>query len=505
MPPSHRRRTRSLRAATLAALALLIHATGVDAADATDAPAADTAAFDAQPRRGGSSLARRPDERRPDEGYRTQILGQTVQFGGEYEVTHGTRWNFDFDRDRARDRARLDQELKLEASFSPARDTTVFLQLVGVSEIDTWRQGAKDTSVGAVERGQTWVFFAEPGGLPLDLQIGRIGLIESRSWWWDEDLDAVRIQFGERDWLVETGLGRQMLPVSTEERGRIAPDADRLARWFGRAAWMWRKRHNLEFYWLLARDHSGSPDDGRVMHERRADESDADLDWLGVRAMGEERSDDGHRFGYWLDLAQVRGTDRKTDFDEIDGKRVVVDGHERQRVSGHAWDLGVRWSLPGRARPTAWLGWASGSGDGDPDDGRDHAFRQTGLHENKARFGGVKRFRYYGELFRPELSNLAIGSLGLSLRFLENSSVDLVLHDYRQRHASTRLADSRLDAAPDGRSRHLGRELDLFFAFRESRRFEFTTTLAAFRAGRAFGTNRDEMAYYLELGMTINF
>lgn len=121
--------------------------------------------------------------------------------------------------------------------------------------------------------------------------------------------------------------------------------------------------------------------------------------------------------------------------------------------------------------------------DGNADDGVVKAFRQTGLQEKKGRFGRVMRFHYYGELFRPELSNLAIGSLGLSMRFLKNSSVDLVLHSYRERHASRRLADSRLERNPTGNSRDLGRELDLVLAFRESEQLEFITALGAFRAG----------------------
>ena len=501
MPSLRRRFAGSLpNTCALAALALTVGA-AVPAA-AAEPPAAAEAERPA--RRSGADLARRPDERRPEGGYTVDIFGQSVRFSGEHEITHETRRNFDFNRERRRDRARLDQELKLEASFTPAPGASVFLQLVAISEIETWRQSGKKESFGELKRGQTWVFVARPGGLPLDLQAGRIGLIEPRSWWWDADLDAVRVYLGRSsDWLVETGLGQRLMPVSTDERGIDAKE-EGLARWFGRAAWMWRKRHNVEFYWLLARDRSGRPASGRIVRERRADESDADLDWFGLRAAGEERSG-GHRFGYWLDLARVRGTDWRTDFDDAGANRVVADGNRRQRVAGSAWDAGMRWSLPGPARPTLWLGRASGSGDGNPDDDVDHAFRQTGLHANKARFGGVKRFRYYGELFRPELSNLAISSLGISLRFLENSSVDLVLHEYRQRRASNRLADSRLDRNPTGDSRELGRELDLLFAFRESPRMEFTATFAAFRSGSAFGPRSGDTAHFIKLGMTVNF
>jgi hypothetical protein len=80
-----------------------------------------------------------------------------------------------------------------------------------------------------------------------------------------------------------------------------------------------------------------------------------------------------------------------------------------------------------------------------------------------------------------------------------------MLHNFQQRHASDCLPESRVDRDPIGVSRDPGRELDIVFAFRESERIEFTTSLAAFRAGRAFGNKSGETAYYIELGMTINF
>ncbi len=455
-------------------------------------------------RAAGTGLARRPDDRRPDEGIVVELFGQPVRLSGEYEVAHDIRRNLDLNKDRDRDTAELEQELKLEASFSPRTGTTVFLALKAESEIETWRQSGPEESTGELKRDEAWVFFAHPAGLPLDLQVGRIALIESRSWWWDEDLDAIRLFFGNRVWLVETGLAREMLPVSTEDRG-IDPEDEDLVRWFGRAAWTWRKDHNLEAYWLLARDGTNRPAVGRLVRERRADPIDGQLDWVGVRATGEEETAGGHRFGYWLDAARLTGREWRTDFDDFDDKRVVVTGNRRQKIDATAWDAGVLWSLPGDARPTVWLGYANGSGDGNDTDGTDHTFRQTGLQENEARFGGVKRFHYYGELFRPELSNLSVASIGFGLRFLKKSSVDLVLHDYRQRHASRRLPVSRLSASATGDDRHLGQEVDLFVAIRESKRLDFTATLAAFRAGPAFGPREGEKAYYFELKMSWDF
>ena len=458
-----------------------------------------------RPRAVTSELARRPDERRSDSGRTITLFGTPFRFAGEWEIGHESRINHDLDEDKRRDRGTLEQEVKLEASAAIGAGSSIFLQLIGASEIETLRENGPVESFGEVKRGQMWLFTPRPGGLPFDLQIGRLSLVEDRSWWWDDDLDALRLFVGGDDWVLEAGVARQLFAVSTAERGIIDAEEDGLTRWFGRAAWTWRKRHTVEGYLMLSRDGSGQLAEGTLIHERRVDESDADLTWFGLRATGEEKLDGGHRVGYWLDLARLTGKERLTDYDGADGNREVADDTTRRSVDAHAWDLGVRWSWPGHSRPTLWAGWAVGSGDKDEDDGQDEAFRQTGLEENKARFGGVKRFRYYGELMRPTLSNLDIRSVGGSMRFWKKSSVDLVLHDYRQREASEDLAASRITESPTGDSRALGQEIDLFVAVRESPSAEVLVSLATFRAGSAFGKRSGERAWFGDVVLNVNF
>lgn len=486
-------------AALAVAAALQAHAAEPKAP--SEAPATEALAGRPAP---GTGLARRPDERRPGKGTVVEFFGQPIRLAGEYEGTYDGRFNFDLDRDARANRAKLEQELKFEASLSPRPDLTIFLKLEGDSEVDTWRQSGTKKRQNALERDQAWVFFAGVGGLPLDVQAGRIGLIEPRGWWWDNDLDAVRVFLGNSYWLIEAGLARELAPVALDD-DQIAPEHEDRWRAFGRAVWAWRKDHAVGAYWFATRDQSARPALGSRVEDTRADPIDDRLEWLGVRANGDELTAGGHRFGYWLDAARLRGHYWKTDLASAGDHQLVAAGEHLKRVDAGALDVGVLWSLSGPAHPTAWLGWAAGSGDGNDADDHDHNFRQTGLHDNKARFGGVKRFHYYGELFRPELSNLGVASLGLGARFFGNSSVDLVLHDYRQRRASPRLAPNRLGTAPGGVDPHLGRELDLFFAFRETKRLDFTLSLAAFRAGRAYGARAGERAGFAEVGVIWSF
>jgi alginate production protein len=156
-------------------------------------------------------------------------------------------------------------------------------------------------------------------------------------------------------------------------------------------------------------------------------------------------------------------------------------------------------------QPAFTLGYAQASGDDSLKDGVDSAFRQTGLHNNKWRFFGVNRFRYYGELFRPELSNLNVVTAAVGFQFLKNSSVELLYHRYRQTKVADSMRDVRIDADLTGESRALGHEFDLVFGFREWAHLDLSVALATFKAGSAYGSFASKRANSLLFELTYNF
>ena len=182
----------------------------------------------------------------------------------------------------------------------------------------------------------------------------------------------------------------------------------------------------------------------------------------------------------------------------------------RHGIHGWGFDLGATWEtrLPGR--PSLTLGYAMGSGDVrsdspkvDDQKSNDHSFRQTGLQDNNDRFRGVDRFKYYGELLKPELSNLRIATAALGFPFLENSSVELIYHSYQQVDAAKFLRDATVRRQPAGRKRGIGHEVDLVIGIEEWENFEIELIVAAFRAGPAFGEHCDgeELFFSPSLGL----
>jgi hypothetical protein len=164
-------------------------------------------------------------------------------------------------------------------------------------------------------------------------------------------------------------------------------------------------------------------------------------------------------------------------------------------VFGYGFDAGVSGFLPLPLEPRVFGGYAWGSGERSPERGTDRSYRQSGIQENEAGFGGVERFGSYGVVLDPELSNLGIVTLGAGLALFESSSLDLVYHHFRLVEKATSLRDTRLEIDLTGDDRDVGHELDLAFALEEWERLEFFVIAGAFRAGDAFGSKEGTWSY----------
>jgi hypothetical protein len=227
----------------------------------------------------------------------------------------------------------------------------------------------------------------------------------------------------------------------------------------------------------------------------REDDADGRLTWLGARATGVEALPSGALLGYWLDGALVRGKERRVEYEDLSPGRSVVEEARRRDVRGWAADAGLSWMLPLAFEPRLFAGLALGSGDSEPDSSTDHSFQQTQLEANEAGFGGVERFAQYGIVLDPELSNLAVLTVGAGVSLLRSSSLDLVYHAYRLLEPADALRDARLELALPGGDRRLGQGVDLVLALEEWERLEFAFAAAAFRAGPAFGRDRGRWSY----------
>lgn len=455
----------------------------------------------------GSELTRRPDDRPPESPLTVTILGAPVTLSGKLETKTRYRHNLSLDSDRADETFRLDQELSLRVFSLLTENIAVFLEGKALYEKELYERLGQRKLFWSFERGETWLYASNLFDSRFSLQVGRQNVREPRSWWWDKDLDAVRLHYDHRYWHAELSVAQQLGSVSTQKDGND-PEQVGVFRLLGHAAWSWAKNQRLDTFLLYQNDHSGKRTIGQTVNEDQEDESDAALVWVGSRTSGKINVD---RFGdldYRAEGAWVSGRETLLNFkkdEERSGYR-RLQSVETRHVSGWAFDSGLTWSPDVPGRPTFIFGYAFGSGDSDPEQGADHAFRQNGLFQNKARLRGVTRFRYYGELLQPELSNLHLWTLGIGFRFWKESSIEFLYHRYDQVDPAPLLRGARIDIEPLGRRSNLGEEWDLIIGMEEWDNFVVKVFGSLFRAGSAYGHQHvGEIASSLILQLDYNF
>jgi hypothetical protein len=415
----------------------------------------------------------------------------------EYEIKLDFRKNFALDRPNRDDLLRFDQEFQLRSLYRFNDWISALLEGKVIGEHQLYTGGRGRRSEVEPERGETWVRFENLFRRDLSLKVGRQNFEEPRRWWWDDDLDALTIRYRGDPWQFEFGVGEEAPRKSLLED--YEPENKGVLRVLARTNWSYFKEHAIDLFFLHQHDHSPTQRVGTLVNTDREDPSDARLWWGGLRASGREPLPQDNELSYWADLALVYGQEKLLDFEDVGGNKSTVVAGQKQRVRGWAIDVGARWDTQLPGRPLFTLGYAIGSGDRAPNTGTDRSFRQTGLQSND------EEFRTYGELLRPELSNLSIPLLAVQFPILFRSHVEFAYRHFRQVHAAPFLRDARIEADPNGNNKNIGHEWMLYALIKRWKNLEIELAGAAFKAGNAYGALSGKLAYSFFTKVTYGF
>jgi alginate production protein len=160
------------------------------------------------------------------------------------------------------DRFLLEQGLEVEAFYSFGLPLSLFAQLrVGMQE-DLLSDTFEEISDLAVERGEMWLYSENIADSHVNLDLGRLHFEDDRRWWWDDELDAVRVAYETETLGIVLALARELGP-SRSDRNHVDPEHDRVRRLIGEASWDFRPNHALQLFLLHQNDHSPSERPGR--------------------------------------------------------------------------------------------------------------------------------------------------------------------------------------------------------------------------------------------------
>jgi alginate production protein len=388
-------------------------------------------------------------------------ITEHLKFGARLELEYKQETDFNLDTEDHEDIQTLQPLASLAFSFAPSDAASLFLNLESRRRIVDDEEEKKQNETKH-ELKQAYLTL---GGAQYEVEarLGRQRFNDRREWFYDDEMDALRLFVYNSDLMLEAAASR------TNEKDFNLSDAEgQMTNYHLHAKYVASADEQIGLYYIVQEDRTQAVQEDRAL--------------FGLHAEGVL----SENLGFWIEAGYLTG--ERADMD----------------ILGYGYDAGISYRFDASLKPSLTLAYAYGSGDDNLTDGKDGNFRQTGLQDNEAKLNGVTRIKYYGELLDPELSNLQVATAGFGFKPTRKSSIDLVYHYYRQNRTINRLRNAELEEKPDGLHKELGNEIDLIAGFRIKPHYKGEITLGYFLPGKAFEDDADS-ALYAEIEFDYQF
>lgn len=381
-------------------------------------------------------------------------MSPALSLGSKLDIPVTGNRNRDLDDSLSDDVVVIEPELSLAGLYRPSSG----LNLVGEVKLTYFLPFRDD--VGRAKKGpdlalgETYLLWPDPFRSPITVQIGRQRFKDDREWWYGEKLDALRFLYNKDRISLDLSVSAKLIDAAGDTR------ANELAS----GSYRFVRGGELALHTV-----------------RRTDREDPAYNPIWYGLSWREKPFKGQKL--WFDLAVMRGEKKS------------------ENLRGSALDAGWIFRFNHSLKPSLTLAYAYGSGDGNPDDGVSKTFRQTGLQGNSGAFGGITKFKYYGEALNPELSNLSIWTAGLGVRPKKSVSFDFVYHLYQQPEKDDH-ARFKIKQSPTGKDRDIGQEMDIIFGAKITERLRMSLFAGLFSPGSAYIKRDDALSGELDLQYT---
>ncbi len=424
--------------------------------------------------------------------------GDALDYGFQLAFERSALEGLSLGADPAEDRlVEEDYEIELDLEYEVNDTFYLFLTAALVDETETVENSGVEESVSGLERKRIGAGYLFGETVHSELTVGRLEFVSASEWWlwWDEELDAVRLESYYGDYDVMLGFAEEQARENTDD-DFIDPEFDGVKRSMLNLGWEVAPRQSIILYYLDQRDDSKSFQPGDFEDSDRIDEEDADLRWTGISYLGNFEIENFGTIDAEIHSAHVSGDETVYEFGDPEGGLSEVEERNEGSVSGSARGVWLGW------RPAALDRWrfivasARGSGDGNPDNDRDKSFRQTGLQGDSESLG---------ELYQPELSNLNVDIVGFDWQVTREVKLTLLRYDYEQARLAEEMRDVSIENDLTGESRDLGHEIDLVLTIDVRNQLDIVLTAAEFDPGKAYGDFEGETANFINFELAWEF
>lgn len=379
---------------------------------------------------------------------------KNLRLGGQISANPEWQDDYDLSNTSRKDRNKLSYGGKLDALWLLGESGSYAMFEISFGRNETTRQSSStDTFTYAEQFEVTRALGSFRLTDELQLITGRQDFYETRRFLYDELLDGVRLMSNHGPLEMEVGAatGRAVAAENnaTEDTQLLEGNV----------------RYQLGKEWTAS---------AYVLKRFDATVEDHEPFLYGLRSLDRPR----YGLGHWVELGGALGHSTFLADPNNSATRFESD------LLGFAFDVGATWTFDAPGRPYLAAGYAMGTGAGI--NAKKQGYRQSGYNDNNGKMGGVTSIRYYGELFRPELSNVGIATLAGTVRPFDDSAITLLWHSYIQDTPTTYSPSSDLRTTTNGISPSLGYEIDLVFGYRPRPGMTLEFTAGRFVPGAAY-------------------
>lgn len=369
---------------------------------------------------------------------RTFQVNPRLSLAGKLDISVENSRNKDLDNALPDDLLAIEPKLRLFGFYQSASGIDLIGE-VRSTYLHPFEDDVARVKAGSgFELGEAYLLWPNPFKSAMILQIGRQRFKDNREWWYDDELDALRVLYKKDRLGLDFSVSARLIDVNGDTRNNFMANGN----------YRLHQGQKLAIYAISRRD--------------RRDSTNRPF-WYGLSWRGKPY--EGNKA--WVDLGVMRGK------------------KDSETLKGAGWDAGWVFRFNRPLQPSFTVASAYGSGDGNPNDGVNTGFRQTGLEDNNGVFGGITKFKYYGEVLRPELNNLSILTGGFGIRPVETFSFDVVYHHYQQ-SAKNKQARFGLKELPTGKNPDIGQEVNIILGVKITEQTRVSFRAGLFNPGQAY-------------------
>ncbi|NIU86035.1 MAG: alginate export family protein [Nitrosopumilaceae archaeon] len=371
-------------------------------------------------------------------------IGDKISIGGKVNLKLDTsNNNEDLDNESDDTLTRLESQLSIAGLINPLPNIDIYgegrftnLQLFE-DEFNT------DDEDNDPELRRAYIHWRDFAFEHFDFQVGRQRFKDDREWIYDDNLDGFRIFYKPGKFSTELSVSSILVDLQDSR--------DKTVNYIIYSQYEYDKKESISVFSVIRQDRDGIDDTYTFGASWRA------------RPLS-------HRNRLWVDNAVFIGRNR-----------------DDRWVQGYGIDAGLTKSFKLPLRPNITIASAFGSKN----------FRQNGLEDNSGRFKGSTKFKYYGEVFDPELANMFIETLGVGIKPHKRRSLDLVYHYYYQVDKEDRLISTDIEPDPTGENQDIGHELNVIMGTKITKYAKVALIGGLFFPGSAF--EEDDLSYFGEI------